>query len=87
MTENYFHLFPLSLDCLYKVKDHKLFILFYFSTLVLGFPGGASIKNTPPNVEDIWEMAQSLGQEDPLEEGKANYYLPLYYCQENPMDK
>ena len=37
------------------------------------------------------KWVQSLGQEDPLEEGKANYYLSLYYgqyyCQENPMDK
>ena len=33
----------------------------------------------PANARDIW--VQSLGQEDPLEEGMATHY-----CLENPMD-
>ena len=31
------------------------------------------VKNPPANAGDIKEWIQSLGQEDPLEEGMANY--------------
>ena len=36
----------------------------------LGFPGGSAVKN-PPAVQEMW--VQSLGQEDPLEEGVATH--------------
>ena len=32
-----------------------------------------AVKNLPANAVDIREWIQSLGQEDPLEEGMANY--------------
>ena len=35
-----------------------------------GFPGGSAVKNSPSMQE--MEEVQSLGQEDSLEEGKAN---------------
>ena len=43
------------------------------------------VKN-PPAMQETQEMQfQSLGQEDPLEEGTGN---PLWYsCLENPMNK
>ena len=35
----------------------------------MGFPGGSEVKN-PPAMQETQEMqVQSLGQEDPLEEG------------------
>ena len=37
----------------------------------IGFPGGSAVKNLPA-VQQKWEMwVQSLGWEDPLEEGMA----------------
>ena len=36
----------------------------------MGFPGGSQVKN-PPTMQDTW--VQSLGQEDPLEEGIATH--------------
>ena len=36
-----------------------------------GFPGGSSGKAPPANAGDIRDRVQSLGQEDPLEEGMA----------------
>ena len=35
------------------------------------FPGGSVVKNPPANAEDGEMQVQSLGQEDPLEEGMA----------------
>ena len=50
--------------------------------IVLGFAGGAVVKNLPAVVGDT---VPSLGREDPLEEEMAN---PLQYsCLENPMDR
>ena len=41
--------------------------------LRLGFPDGSVVKNLPA-VQELQEMqVQSLGQEDPLEEGMAPY--------------
>ena len=31
------------------------------------------VKNLPVNAQDIGDVAQSLGQEDPLEEGMATH--------------
>ena len=45
-----------------------MFILF------LGFPGGSDVKN-PPAVQETW--VQSLGWEDPLEEGVATHSSTL----------
>ena len=42
-------------------------------TYILGFPGGSVVKN-PPAVQEMQEMrVQSLGWEDPLEEGMATH--------------
>ena len=39
----------------------------------MGFPGGSVVKN-PPAMQEPQEMqVQSLGQEDPLEEGMATH--------------
>ena len=39
----------------------------------LGFSGGSEVKNQPA-IQELQEMqVQSLGQEDPLEEGMATY--------------
>jgi len=35
-----------------------------------GFPGGSVVKN-PPTMQETW--VQSLGQEDPLEQGMATH--------------
>ena len=38
-----------------------------------GFPGGSAVKN-PPAVQKVQEMwVQSLGREDPLEEGMVTH--------------
>ena len=42
------------------------------------------IAKNPPAMQEIW--VQSLGQEDPLEEG-GNGNLFQYSCLENPMDR
>ena len=44
------------------------FLWFYW-----GFPGGTSGKELPANAGDIKMLVQSLGQEDPLEEGMATH--------------
>ena len=41
-----------------------------FLTLNWGFPGGSVVKN-PPAMQETW--VQSLGREDPLEEGTATH--------------
>ena len=38
--------------------------------LILGFPSGSAVKN-PSAMQEMW--IQSLGQEDPLEEGMATH--------------
>ena len=39
----------------------------------MGFPGGSAVKNLPA-MQELQEMQfQSLGQEDPLEEGTATH--------------
>ena len=50
--------------------------------LSLGFPGGTAVKN-PPVVQEM--QVQSLGCEDPLEEGMATH--SKYSCLENLMDR
>ena len=48
-----------------------------------GFPGGSVVKNLLAMQEPKKMQIQSLGQEDPLEEGN-----PLQYsCLENPKDR
>ena len=50
---------------------------------VIGHPQWLKTVKNLPVTQEIW--VQSLGQEDPLEEGMA---IPLQYsCLENPMDK
>ena len=42
-----------------------------------GFPGGSAVNN-PPAMRKMQEMwVQSLGQEDPLEEGMATHFSIL----------
>ena len=43
------------------------------------------LKNWPSNAGDAETRVQSLGQEDPLEEGMA-IQARIYSCLENPMD-
>ena len=38
---------------------------------IRGFPGGASDKESPASAGDVRDQVQSLGWEDPLEEGMA----------------
>ena len=40
---------------------------------LLGFPGGSAVKNPPVMYEKQEMQVQSLGQEDPLEEGVATH--------------
>ena len=37
----------------------------------MGFPEGSVVKNLPANLQEMW--VQSLGWEDPLEEGTATH--------------
>ena len=37
----------------------------------VGFPGGSDSKKNPPAMQETW--VQSLGWEDPLEEGMATH--------------
>ena len=39
----------------------------------MGFPGGTVVKNPPAMQETQAMQLQSLGQEDPLEEGMTTY--------------
>ena len=39
----------------------------------MGFPGGASDKEPADKAGDVRYMVQSLGQEDPQEEGMTTY--------------
>ena len=39
----------------------------------MGFPGGSVVKNPPTMQESQERQVQSLGQEDPLEEGMATH--------------
>ena len=41
--------------------------------LCAGFPGGAVLKNLPPNAGDTGDWVQSLGWEDPLEKEMATH--------------
>ena len=50
----------------------------------MGFPSGSAVKNLPAVQEKQEMQVQSLGQEDPLEEGVANPFQ--YSCLENSMD-
>ena len=44
------------------------------------------LKTWPSNAGDAETRVQSLGQEDPLEEGMA-IQARIYSCLENPMDR
>ena len=39
-------------------------------SIILGFPGGSAVKN-PPAMQEL--QVQSLGRDDPLEEGMATH--------------
>ena len=43
----------------------------------MDFPGGASGKEPPANAGDLKMRLQSLGQEDPLEEGMETLFSIL----------
>ena len=45
---------------------HFFFSLWFYLPVYLGFPGGSTVKN-PPAMQEMG--IQSLGEEDPLEEG------------------
>ena len=44
-----------------------------FLHILMGFPGGSVIKNLPAMKESQEKQVQSLGQDDPLEEGMATH--------------
>ena len=44
---------------------------------ILGFPGGAVVKNPPASAGDAGDVVRSLGQEDPLEEEMATHFSIL----------
>ena len=46
---------------------------------LFGFPGGTVVKNLPNNAGDpgVTGLVWSLGEEDPLEEGKATHSSTL----------
>ena len=48
----------------------------------MGFSGGSEVRNLPA-IQEMW--VQSLGQEDPLEEGMATDSRILAW--KNPMDR
>ena len=48
-------------------------------TFVLDFPDGSVIKNLPAKQESQETQVQSLGQEDPLEEGMVTHSSLLAY--------
>ena len=56
-----------------------------FLYLIRGFPGGASVKNTPANAEDARDVDQvpGLGRSPAGRHGN----LLQYSCLENPMDR
>ena len=41
--------------------------------MLMGFPGGSVVKETAYNAGDARGMVQSLGWEDPLEQGMATH--------------
>ena len=43
------------------------------ANVIKGFLGGLAVKNLPATQETQETQAQSLGQEDPLEEGMATH--------------
>ena len=43
------------------------------ANVIKGFLGGSAVKNLPATQETQETQAQSLGQEDPLEEGMATH--------------
>ena len=52
---------------------------------ILGFPGGAEVKNLPANAEDAGDTGSTPGLGGSPAEGNGN---PLQYsCLENPMDR
>ena len=56
-----------------RVRYPTAFRLFYYDMTSQGFPGGSVVKN-PPAVQEMSEKwVQSLGQEDPLQEGMATH--------------
>ena len=63
-------LLSLHVSPLLTVSSLPLFILMSMLPCFGGFPGGSVIKN-PPAVQDM--RVQSLGGEDPLEEGMATH--------------
>ena len=51
----------------------------------MGFPGGSAVKNSPVIQEPMEAQVQSLGREDPLEEGLTTQSSILGL--KNPMDR
>ena len=53
--------------------------LFLLPMALFGFPGGTVVKNLPNNAGDpgVTGLVWSLGEEDPLEEGKATHSSTL----------
>ena len=58
----------------------------YLCLLHWSFPGGSVVKNLPARQETQETGVQSLGWEDPLEEGMATHSLQ-FSCLQNPMDR
>ena len=58
---------------------------YYYSTNIIGFPGGSVVKNPPANAGDSEDGGSipGLGRSP----GEGNGKLLQYYCLGNPMDK
>ena len=51
----------------------------------MGFPGGSAVKKSPVIQESMEAQVQSLGREDPLEEGLTTHSSILGL--KNPVDR
>ena len=85
ITENFLEM-RLSFSVLVTVSPYNCWKLFRRHLYFLnGLPHGSAVKNLPTMQEPQEILVQSLGQEDPLEEGIGN---PLQCsCLENPTDR
>ena len=68
------------------ITSVNFYIPFFFNFYIplvnnMGFSGGSEVRNLPA-IQEMW--VQSLGQEDPLEEGMATHSSILAW--KNPID-
>ena len=66
-------------------ENIHIFLFWLWLNVILGFPGGAVVKNLPTNAEDARDMGSIPGSGKSLRGG--NSYPLQYSCLENPMDR